>query len=178
MAEPTTPPPVQTQYYLLEGARKPVAGIEFQPFDIIGSVLWGIYATDKPAEIEALDKEASNPKVGLSKITYDEFLPMAQKKIPNFVNSNQFQPRPVVTQPKESASPTPPLQPPLPPIKGSGAVVVDSPAPPPEPEVVSVAPVASVQEALSIGEVAASPTNPPRASRKSSKPAPAQNPVL
>lgn len=172
MSEPTT------QYYLLEGAKRAIAGITFQPYDIIGGVLWGIYATDKPEEIAALDKEAANPKVGLSKISYDEFLPMAQKKIPNFLNSPHFQPRPVVTQPKEqSPLPTPPPNPAASPIKGSGAVVDHNPAPPPELEVISVAPVSNVQEALLVGEVAASPTNPPRASRKTAKAAPNQTPA-
>ncbi len=157
-----------TQYYLLEGAKKTISGITFQPYDIIGGVLWGLYATDKPEEIEALDKEAANPKIGLSKLSYEEFAPMAQKKIPSLLSSPHFQPRPVVTQPKEqSPLPTPPPNPASSPIKGNGAVVDHNPTPPQEQEVISVAPVANVQEALLIGEVAASPTNPPRPSRKS-----------
>lgn len=159
------------KYYLVERANEPVAGIRFTPYDIIGSMLFGFYATSDPSEIEKLGEVIkTDPRRGLSEISYADFEKMAQKKIPNFSNSAHWKPRPVVTQPKESPSPTP--QSPTTtasPIKGSGAVVDHNPAPPPEPEVITAAPVSSIEEALPVGEVAASPTNPPKPSRKSAK---------
>lgn len=150
------------KYYLVEGAAKPVAGIHFDPYEIIGSVLYGIYATDKPAEIEAIDNEITkHPKRGVSVLSAEEYNTYAQKKIPSSLSSQYSPPKPVITEPR-------PLQPP---IKGNGAVVDLNPNPPaPEPEVIPIAaPVAKADDALSLGEVAASPTNPPRQSQKGKK---------
>lgn len=166
MSEPAqTNPQVETRYFMVQGAAQPVAGIMFNRYDVIASVLYGIYATDNPKEIEAILAEPK--KRGVSEISESEYSSILQKKIPGSSNSAAFRPHPVITQPKESPLPAPPAQT-LSPIKGNGAVVDPNPTPPVvEAEALPAsAPVATVQDALPVGEVAASPTNPPRASRK------------
>lgn len=59
------------------------AGIQFQIVAIIGCAV-GVYATEKPAEIEALSK--LSPKV--TEITQAEYEDYQKKKVPGFKNSN------------------------------------------------------------------------------------------
>ncbi len=156
-----------TKYYLVEGATKPVEGITFEAFDTIGSILFGIYATSNPAEIATLDAVIkNNPRRGVQELPQSEYESMDQKKIRSSANSPYSLPKPVVAQFSREVAPT--VQPP---IKGNGAVVDLNPNPPaPEPEVTPASvPVSKPEDALLLGDVAASPTNPPRQSQKGKK---------
>jgi hypothetical protein len=161
----------EQKFYEVQGAAKPVAGITFTPFDVIGSTLWGIYTTSDPAEIAALDKEMKeNPKRGLSAITGEQYYAMAQKKIPSLQRSQVFRPTPVGSTP-QPPQPPPAPQPVLePPIKGAGAVVEANPAPRSVEEPVQAAAPVEITKSADLVQVDPSPTNPTRPSRKVKNP--------
>lgn len=146
---------MSAKYYRCGNATRPVGntGISFIPYGRFGG--WrGVYATDKPEEQVALDSLVSNPTSGVTSITADEYDHLLKKK---------------PTQNHQVSLSSDGLQNPLlqTPIKGNGAVVVESPAEQP------AAPPEKPVDLLQIGKVNGPSTETvvtPRRARRNSTP--------
>lgn len=150
------------RYFQLQKAERPVAGITFERVDVIGGVLWGVYATDKEKEIADLLEQAKNPRLGLSEINLQEYMNWTQKKTQSSQASQLLNtPTPVMQrtpiQEQQAALANPP-------IKGTVAAVVEAePTPMPVEETDETAgtkPIA-IEQAVFIA-----PVDPPKKKSK------------
>lgn len=128
------------KYYYAIDARRLIAGVLFNIYDLVAGTAVGVYATDKPEEIEALDKLAAVPDSSVRAIDKAEYDAAMEKK----TLTHAWQP---------SISWSPPSVPMSTPLKGQGAVVVDEPADDIEPPVEIKQTVQSVQDALQVAQV-------------------------
>lgn len=150
--------------FLLAPAYRPVAGITFDRYDVIGGVVHGIYGTEDEKEIAALLEAAKEPKNGLKEVTEAQFVAMDQKKMIGGANyrASNAPTVPVIQQtPMQAAAAA---------LKGAGAVVDNEPNPPVVDEDAAapdagLEPVPAVTDALKVSEVTPPITATPRRGR-------------
>lgn len=146
-------------YYQASRANQDKAGIKFEPWDSIGGVLWGTYATENADEITKLDALAKDPRSGVSSITAEEYGKLMQKKTSSF-NGSQQRPTPVqpipFAQPQvKNAAGNPSPSPAPVPVQAEGFTVATPPPPPSGAE-----PAVAISVALEPKEVEPPPTAP------------------
>lgn len=122
-----------------------VPGVQFETWDIIAGTAFGVYRTENPATIAALEAAKAT---SIKEITQAEYEDCLKKKHPRFKDLTQSDPHPVTSLPGVA-------------LKGPGAVVVQN-SEPVEPEVVMPAStVATTEEALVVAPTApAAPAAP------------------
>lgn len=162
---------MSTRYFQKQDSTKPVGTIKFEGYDMIGGKLWGVWATENPEEITALEAAVADKRQGVYEISQEEYAATQQKKT---LSSNSYGqpsgPTPVVSQTPLQAL-APPAVTDLP-IKGQGAVVDPEPVIVPDdspPADSGTEPVPKVTDALKTADVEPPPTAPPRQSRKKGK---------
>jgi len=118
------------KYYLAEKVDRLIAGQIFTVTDRIGTVAWGIFATDDPVLVPALDALVAAANSGLYALSEVEYEAQLKKKPPGLAPLRVVQTKSVMQRIIE-----PPKH----------AVAEDKPPETPQPE--------TVQEALKIGKV-------------------------
>lgn len=141
------------KFYQAQKVQKPIEGFQFEATETLCGVLWGIYATEDPEQIEKLDALVKNPKAGVYSLTEQEYIGQSQKKMSSTSDSP---PRPVVL-------PQPPPQASLPEVSNA-AGASEAPAVPGQAETPEPAGLAEseMEAALAPQPVEPSPTAPPR----------------
>ena len=74
---------MSTRYFQKQDSTKPVGTIQFAGYDTIGGKLWGVYATENPEEITALEAAEADKKQGVYEITAEGYAAPHQKKTSN-----------------------------------------------------------------------------------------------
>ncbi len=129
-------------YHAQNAGRGIIGGARFQITEVIAGSAWGVYATEDPKEIEALDALVAIPTSAVTAIGEAEFEADVKKKPPTniFLNSSAF----ATPQPPKSNS-----------LKGPGVVMVveGNPDVGSEPVTEIKSTIETVDEALSTGKV-------------------------
>lgn len=141
-----------TKYFLAKNAGSPVAGLQFEQYDIIGGTAFGVYQTDDARQIATLEALIGKSSViSISKADYETCLSRRRRE------SKFIQSAPSSTMAPEMA------------IKGDGAVVTQSPPENAEEAAVEVGAPVAVESALETGPVEPPPTPEPVAQTKAQK---------
>lgn len=125
-------------YYALDTGRL-IAGVVFHTYDILGGVRVGVYATEDPKEIEALDKLVAVKDSSVRAIDQVEYDMAIKKKIPDALRNSE------ILRPPSPSAPTT--------LKGQGAAVVINEPEEVEKPVEIKSSVETVADALQLAEV-------------------------